>query len=86
MDHYTSLPVDMTNPGLDAFAIVPDDSTTLPNVTRAIYIGSAGNLSCVTMAGTTVTVQNLGAGTVLSLRVLQVRATGTTARGLLGII
>lgn len=86
MDHYTSLPVDLTNPGVDAFTIVPDDRATLPEVPRAIYIGSAGNLSCVTLQGTTVTVQNLGAGTVLSLRVAQVRATGTTARGLLGII
>jgi len=76
----------LTTPADDAFAITPSDGADLAQVVRALYIGGAGSISLVTRAGSTVAFTGLAAGTVLPVRAARVRATGTTATGLVGLV
>ena len=67
-------------PASDCFAVQPSDSAQLPRVTKALYIGTSGdvNLQCV-QSGAAVTFRNVGAGSFLDVRAVAVLATGTTA-------
>lgn len=73
------------SPASRAFAITPNDSTDLTTQTRALYVGTAGNL-VVTLVGdsSSVTFSNVAAG-YHPLRVKRVHATSTTATGLIGL-
>lgn len=66
----------------DAAAITPSD--TAENFAVALYVGGAGNVSVVTEAGTTTLFSGVPAGTILPIRVVKVRATGTTATTIVG--
>lgn len=73
-------------PYTDGFAITPSDSTDLPHVTRAIYVGGAGPISILFRDNPTpVTFAAVPVGTVLMVRAARVRATGTTATNLIGL-
>lgn len=72
-------------PATTAFAVTPNDSADLAEVTRSLFVGGAGALSVVMQSGQQVVFQGLLAGTVLPVRVSRVRATGTTATAILGL-
>lgn len=67
-------------PAQNAEVVTPHDSDTLAQVSRALYIGVAGDVT-VQMAGTGTAIlfKSVPAGTVLPIRVTRVNATGTTA-------
>jgi hypothetical protein len=71
----------------DAFAITPSDTTVFNPVARALYIGTAATatLTVVTAVGNTVAFANVGPG-VLPLAVKQVKATGTSASNIVGLL
>ena len=69
----------------DAFAITTSDTLDLAFVTRAIWVGGAGNIAVVTAGGETVTLNSAAAGALIPLRVSRVKATGTTATNLVGL-
>lgn len=73
-------------PALVCFAINPDDSGDLPTVTKALFVGEAGDV-VLRSAGSTedVLFRNLPSGYVLDVRVRAVRASGTTASALVGL-
>jgi hypothetical protein len=76
-----------TAPALDCFAITPSDSLELPRVTKAIYVGESGTLVLRAAAGAEdVTFHNVPAGYILDVRVRFIRATGTTAAALVGLV
>jgi hypothetical protein len=67
----------LQSPVRSSFAITPSDTTELPFVTRAVYVGSAGNLTARLADDTaSATFNGLPPGTVLPLRVRQIFATG----------
>lgn len=68
-----------------AFAVTNSDTTIIP-VTRALYIGGAGDL-VVTMAEdqNDVTFLSVLGGTILPIQVTKVLATGTTATGIVAL-
>lgn len=78
-----------TSPAANATAITPAD-TDLANefFTRAIYVGGAGNLA-VRMAGdqgdTDVVFTAVPAGSLLPIRVKQIRSTSTTATSIVAL-
>ena len=84
-DEFANLSSSLTSPAVGAAAITPSDTLPLPATTRALYVGTAGNLRGQMMSGEIVTFTNLAAGSFYSLRLLQVMATGTTATGLIGL-
>ncbi|MGV3490511.1 MAG: spike base protein, RCAP_Rcc01079 family [Devosia sp.] len=67
------------------FAITANDGADLAAETRAIYVGSSGNLSVVLVSGDQVGFAAVPAGTVLPVRAIRVRSTGTTASQLVGL-
>lgn len=72
-------------PAAQAFAIMASDSAELPAVTKAIYVGTAGDVTLRPLrAAADVTYRNVPAGAYLTVRASHVRATGTTAADLVG--
>ena len=85
-DRFDQTATGLTGPASHAFSITPHDVNDLPEVTRAVYVGSAGHLAVVLASGAAVTFSNLSGGSVLPARIRQVRVTGTTAGALLGLV
>ncbi|MGB3796544.1 MAG: hypothetical protein WA957_09615 [Alteraurantiacibacter sp.] len=73
-------------PSRFTFAVVPDDIAKLDAVTKAIYVGIGGDVVVRSIdADADVTFRNVQAGTILDVRCAHVRATGTTAAGIVGL-
>lgn len=84
-DRFSAHAAGLTAPASHAFAATAHDSTELNEVTRALYVGGAGSLALVMESGAAVTLSGAG-GRLLPLRVRQVKATGTTATALVGLV
>lgn len=85
-DNFHDYSAGLTGPICGGFAIVPDDATDVAQVTRAIMVSVAGNVSVVLKSGDAVTLPNLMAGVVYPFRVARVLDTGTTATGIKGLV
>lgn len=73
-------------PAADCFEIVPDDTSDLTKATKAVFIGTGGDLVARSVNGTQdVTFRNLADGSILDVRLRAVRLTGTTASNLIGL-
>lgn len=73
-------------PSENCFPVTPSDSEDLPHLTKAIYIGTGGDV--VVLVGTSqvpVTFRNTIGGSILDVRVRAVKDTGTTASDLVGL-
>ena len=76
----------LTSPPEDAASIPPSDAANAPMsyVTRALYVGVAGDIALLMQSGARVTLRDVPAGSFLPLRVRQVFASGTSADGIVG--
>lgn len=73
-------------PAGTCFAIAPDDTAEFARATKAIYVGTGGDLALRPVNGAAdVIFRNLPAGFILDVRVRAVRQTGTTAADLVGL-
>jgi hypothetical protein len=69
-----------------ADAITPSDTAVLPTLPKAIYVGGAGNITLRAVDSTADVVLNgVLAGSTIPVRAQFIRATGTTATGLVGL-
>lgn len=85
-DKFQSSADSLIAPSSACFAIVPSDVLELPEVTKAIYVGSGGQISLLPLDNQTpVTFANVPSGAILDLRVSKVLATGTDAGDLVGL-
>jgi hypothetical protein len=75
----------LTSPPEEAAAIAPDDAAPLAHVTRAVYVGSGGDLRVRMLKGGVVTLASVPGGSLIPLRVSQIYATGSTASDLVGL-
>lgn len=76
----------LTAPAQICFAITPDDLAEVAQVTKAIYIGSGGDVTLRSLDGPAdVTFTNVPTGAILDVRVRAVRSTGTTASNIVGL-
>lgn len=79
MDKFSDYPTNLTAPAREAVAVTPSDSSDLPVLPRAIYVGQAGNLAVRMPDGSAVIFANVQSGSFLPIRVQGINATGTTA-------
>ena len=67
-------------------AITPHDTNDLAYVTKAVYIGTGGTISIIAADDTAAVSLTVQDGAVLPIRAKRIRATGTTATGIVGMI
>lgn len=84
-DMFESLADSVSNPATRAVAVVPHDINPLPDVPKALYIGTGGTLVARGASGGDVTFKNVPEGSVLPLRAQYVRATGTSAADIVAL-
>lgn len=84
-DKFTGHSKGLDSPADSAFAITPHDSNELAQVPRGIYVGGAGTI-IATIAGTDITFASAQAGSILPIRPTLIKATGTTATSLVGLV
>jgi len=72
-------------PATKAFEISPGDGADIAYVTRALWVGGAGDLKVTTSAGDTVTLVGVTAGCLIPIRVSRVWSTGTSATSIVGL-
>ena len=74
----------ITDPSAKLAAITPAD-TDLAQRTRGIYVGGSGNLAVMDAYGTVVVFVDVLGGSILPLRVNQIRSTDTTATNIVAL-
>lgn len=74
------------SPAWDALAVTPHDTTKLATYSKALYVGTAGNVAVLTLDGNTVTFTNVQDGQILPIRVQRVNSTNTTASNIVAFI
>lgn len=84
-DRFKTYSKSLEGPATHGFAVSPSDSGPLEEITRALYVGTVGDIALTLSSGATVTLANVPAGTVLPIRVSAVKATGTTAGHIVGL-
>lgn len=85
MDTFKKHTRSLTSPPEHAVVIQPQDGVDLSVVTRALYVGTSGDVAVRMLDGAVVTLANVPGGSMLPLRVDRVLATGTTAGAILGL-
>lgn len=85
-DPFKSVGDSLIAPSEYCFAIVPDDNNEIERATKAIYVGTGGDVVLQLLAAPVpVTFRNVPSGAVIDVRVARVRATGTTALDIVGL-
>lgn len=85
-DPFESSSDSLIAPAKSAFAITPDDTADLPGATKAVYVGTGGDITARPVDGDIdVLFRNVVVGTILPVRVRAVRVGGTTAADLVGL-
>lgn len=77
-DRYLGMSPSLSSPYIGGAAIPKSDTVPI-EVTRAIWVGGAGDLKVTYADGSVDTLQAVPAGTLLQIRVSLVWATGSTA-------
>lgn len=85
-DRFAALSAGLDSPASHGFAVTPSDSTDVPDVTRAIFVGGGGAVQVVLASGAELAFAGVAGGTILPIRVQRIKATGTTATLLVGLL
>jgi type 1 fimbria pilin len=85
-DNFSTLGDSPSAPSTYALAVTPHDVNALTDIPKALYVGSAGNITMRGLNGAADQVwKNVPAGAILPFRARYVRATGTTAADILAL-
>ncbi len=84
-DTFASAQAGLISPAENLESITVHDTNELAYVTRAIYVGTGGDVKVVTVGGVMETLSNVPTGKTLNVRAKQVFDTGTTASNMLGM-
>lgn len=85
-DKFKNSPIGVSDPGANAAAVVPSDSTDLPVSSRALWVGGEGSVEVIMVNDTSpVVFAAVPAGTLLPLRVRRVLDTNTTATNIVAV-
>ncbi len=76
----------ISSPARLAYAITPHATNEIDPLPKAIYVGTAGNITLRTVGGSAdVVFKNVLAGQILDVRARFIRAAGTTAADIIGL-
>ncbi|WP_020471472.1 spike base protein, RCAP_Rcc01079 family [Zavarzinella formosa] len=84
-DDYGQLATGLDSPYRHAAAVTPSDTVDLTNVTRAVYVGGAGNIVYITEQNETVTLTGVTVGTVYRICASRIKSTSTTATNIVAL-
>lgn len=71
----------------EAFAVTKDDNADLPQIPRALWVGTGGSLSVIFTPGTDpVSLTNVPNGSLLPISPSRVRSAGTSASDIVGLV
>lgn len=84
MDVYADHAPSLVSPASSGAEVTPSDAD-LPQVSRALYVAGGGDLSLELASGDEVTLRGVPSGAVLPVRARRVRASGTTASGVVAL-
>jgi hypothetical protein len=85
MDTFKKHTRSLTSPPEHGQAVAPSDGTDLVHVTRALFVGTGGDVAVRLQDGTVLTFANVPTGALIPIRATRVLATGTTANQILGL-
>lgn len=85
-DRYSGHAKSLSSPADHGFPISPSDSLDLTEPTRAIYVGTGGNLAVTLLSGAELTLANIPTGSIVPIRIRRIKATNTTATNLVGLV
>ncbi len=85
-DNFQDYNAGLTGPICGGFDIVPNDSSDIEQMTRAIMVTGSGDVTIVMKGGETLSLPNLSTGVIYPFRISRVMATGTTATGIKGLV
>lgn len=85
-DHFQSAADSVSAPARSALAVTPHDTNPLPDIPKALFVGTAGTITMRGVDGTADQLwKNVPAGAILPFRARFVRATGTSAADILAL-
>ena len=85
-DKYARTTQSVMAPAGSSFNIAPDDSASLPMISKALYVGTGGDLAVQLVHDDSERVfKNIASGAILDIRASHVRASGTTAADIIGL-
>ncbi len=83
-DPFATMSTGIDGPANNAAVVTPSDGTDLATASRGLLIGAAGDIAVDMVGGQTNVVMTVPAGP-LPIRVKRIRATGTTATGIVAL-
>ena len=85
-DNFANLADHVSAPATSVAAVTPHDSNALPDIPKALYVGTGGNITMRGVSGAADQVwKNVASGTILPFRARYIRATGTSAADILAL-
>ncbi len=85
-DKYARTSNSLIAPAGTSFDITLDDSVAIPTISKAIYIGTGGDLTVRLVHDESDRIfKNIASGAILDLRISHVRATGSSAADIIGL-
>ena len=86
LDPFSTTSDSLIAPARTAFNLVASDTDDLPHATKAVYVGTGGDIVMRAIGSDTdVALLNVVTGSVLAIRIKAIRITGTTAQNLIGL-
>jgi hypothetical protein len=88
-DRFSIDEIGLDSPAVSAEVVTPDDANNLVQVSRALYIGTTGNVGVQMLgyddqANVNILLENVPAG-ILPIRVSRVHSSNTTATGIISL-
>lgn len=85
MDKFSKFPTTPISPARGGITVTPGDAAELTQTSRALYVGQGGDVSVVMADGDILVFEAVPSGSLLPVRAAIVRATGTSASGILAL-
>lgn len=84
-DVFSGYSAGLESPAGGAVAVTPHDATELAQVSRGLFVGGTGTMTCLMNDGSVVLFTGVPSGCIMPLRVKRVNSTGTTATNIVAL-